>query len=181
MSLSNNFPTIRLHEEWRPIVCFEGFYEISCQGNLRSVDRYVKSPKGGVMLRRGRPMKKNTNRHGYVDVKLSRDGVEKTYLVHRLVADAFIINPENKPQVNHKNGKKNDNRFENLEWVSFSENRLHAYRELGSNCWLRQVGSNKFYITNGRQTKIAIGHYVVPQGWKYGRHNGDRIAKRSAA
>lgn len=166
---------------WKPVVGYEGFYEVSDEGCLRSVDREVPYKSSGTMIRRGRPMKLNTNKYGYVDVRLGKEGVETSHLMHRLVAMAFLENPEAKPQVNHKNGNKSDNRLENLEWSTLSENRLHAYRELGSDCWLRHVKNNIWYITNGCQTKRVLGHQVLPKGWVYGRHNGGRIANRSAA
>lgn len=63
-------------------------------------------------------------------VNLHNDSIQKKYSVHRLVAKAFIPNPENKPQINHINGLKHDNRIENLEWCTHSENMIHKYRIL---------------------------------------------------
>ena len=75
-------------------------------------------------------MKPYTGNHGYSVVVLSNKK-QKQALVHRLVAEAFIPNSENKPCVNHKNGVRTDNRVENLEWMSYSENHIHSFRELG--------------------------------------------------
>lgn len=69
---------------------------------------------------------------GYMRVSLCNNGKVFCKKVHRLVADAFIPNPENKPQINHKNGNKKDNRVENLEWATNSENQKHKYSVLGS-------------------------------------------------
>ena len=104
-------------EEWRQIRGYEGFYEVSNMGRVRSVDR---------IFHPGRVLKSIINMYGYPTVGLSA-GRLKFFKVHRLVAQAFIPNPGNKPQVNHKNGIKTDDMADNLEWNTKSENIRHAF------------------------------------------------------
>lgn len=99
--------------EWRKIG--DSNYSVSSCGTVRND-------------KRNKLVKPFLDRYGYEKVFLGK-GVEST--VHRLVAAAFIPNPEGKPQVNHKNGVKADNRVENLEWTTNAENQIHSYRVLG--------------------------------------------------
>ena len=113
-------------ENWHPVPSFEGYYEINEQGQIRSLDRQVKV-KQGYRFYKQRYLQSRINNRGYLDVRLSKDGVTKTKFLHILLAQTFIQNPDHKKFVNHKNGIKTDNRIENLEWCTHSENISHAY------------------------------------------------------
>lgn len=114
-------------EIWKEIEGYEGFYEVSNLGNVRSLDRMVFNPKSGMTLRKGVSLKYSKNHKGYKYVGLTRDGKRSGLkFIHRLVAKAFIDNPENKPQVNHIDGNKVNNCANNLEWMTDGENQKHA-------------------------------------------------------
>lgn len=110
-----------MFEQWRPIPGYQGTYEISNIGNVR---RLAGSERCFATRNR-----KLVPRNGYYQVILSLNGVVSLQWVHRLVAKTFLGDPpKDKPHVNHINGIKTDNRVENLEWVTQSENSSHAYR-----------------------------------------------------
>lgn len=114
---------------WKDIKGYEGYYQINELGDVRSLDRVVVcGDKGGLMTRKGRIMDKVVNKDGYLNVGLSKFDKRKIYRIHRLVAETFLPNPENKPQVNHIDNDRKNNNVENLEWVTISENMYHAYR-----------------------------------------------------
>jgi len=109
-------------EEWKDIKGFEGLYQVSTLGRVRSLDRYVKAKSASLKLIKGCIIKTWINRCGYVQVHLCKNSHTKPHLVHRLVAEAFISNPNNYPCVNHKSEKKTENNVENLEWCTYSYN-----------------------------------------------------------
>lgn len=96
--------------------------------DISGYDCYQASDLGRIRRKEGTILKQSTKRNGYKTVDLSQHGKIKTLLVHRLVACLFCENKDNKPQANHKNGNKADNRAVNLEWVTPQENLIHAYK-----------------------------------------------------
>lgn len=111
-----------IEEIWKDIDGYEGQYQISSYGRCRSCDRYVfhKNRWGGTAsyFYKSTVMKLSKNNRGYITVRLSRDNNAKTYLIHRLVAQAFIPNPNNLSEVNHKDENKQNNHVDNLEWCT---------------------------------------------------------------
>lgn len=120
--------------EWRKIAGYEGYYEVSDAGLVRSLDRYVTDSTGKTRLLTGKNMKqscsinKHRNTEGYLVVNLHKNCVSAIAQVHRLVAETFIPNPDLYPTVNHIDGDKHNNNVENLEWVSYAKNNIHALK-----------------------------------------------------
>jgi hypothetical protein len=116
-----------MEEIWRDIEGYEGLYEVSNLGRVRSLGCIIKLRHNCTMMREGKVLKLD-NRNGYLYAGLSKKGVLKGVGVHRLVAKAFIPNPNNLPQVNHIDANRANNHINNLEWVTCSDNHKHAFK-----------------------------------------------------
>lgn len=117
-----------MREVWKPVIGFESSYEVSSLGRVKSVMRIIVDRKC-VRIFKGKILKptEHNGKQPYFYVSLSNGGKIRKYLVHRLVAEAFIPNPLCKEQVNHIDGNPQNNSVENLEWCTNSENTQHAY------------------------------------------------------
>lgn len=117
----------KIIEEWRDIPGYEGLYQVSNFGRVRSLDRIVIS-NGFQRKIRGCILKPSVSRRGYYLICLQKESIPKTILVHRLVAQVFIPNPNNLPCVNHKSEIKTENSVENIEWCSYKYNSNYGTR-----------------------------------------------------
>ena len=115
------------NEIWRDIPEYVGFYQASNQGNIRSCEREIVTSNGRRWIQPGKVLSADDNhKGGYLAVQLSRSGIAKRFLVHRLVAITFIGNEQGLSEVNHKNGVKTQNHVDNLEWSDRKWNIEHA-------------------------------------------------------
>lgn len=118
---------VQLIEIWKPILGYEGYYEISNLGNVCSLSRTIINSLGYKKTIKTRILKQGKDTDGYPQVVLYKNNKPNYCKVHILVAQTFLINIDNKPMVNHKDGIKINNRENNLEWATSSENTQHAY------------------------------------------------------
>jgi|ERR1019366_3337330 hypothetical protein len=153
-------PTVdRQEERWVPVLGLEGRYEVSSWGSVRSLDRIQEYRNRSI---KGRVLSQRLHKDGRLYVHLSTP-LKRLLQVHRLVAQAFIPNTENKPEVNHLTGIPTCNYFEDLEWATGLENKHHAVRTgLYSKVSSQYYGVISFYV----------GEYLY---WRANVREGDRV------
>ncbi|MGI8362739.1 NUMOD4 domain-containing protein [Bacillus cereus] len=118
-----------MNEIWKDIEGYEGLYQVSNLGRVKSLERVVERSDGRTRKQYGRILKPGLNTYGYPHVVLCRESLCKTTLVHTLVAQAFLYKKTICTEVNHRDGNKKNNSVWNLEWVTSEENKEHALRE----------------------------------------------------
>ena len=146
---------------WKDVKGYEGIYRISDYGVVESLDHKVIYSNGRYRIQKGRVLKQQKTYKGYMRICLTKGGVKFNTSVHRLISIAFIPNPLNKPQVNHKNGIKNDNKIENLEWCTNSENQIHAIK---NNLIKHNVGE-KHHMAKLSNAEVYNVRQLHKTGW----------------
>lgn len=117
-----------MKEIWKPVKDFEGMYEVSNTGKVKSIKRSITTSSGRILPIPERILSGSKDTKGYLQVEFKKNGKRHIYFTHRLVAEAFLELKEGKNQVNHKDGNKLNNSVENLEWVTCQENIIHAWK-----------------------------------------------------
>ena len=165
-------------EEWRPIEGYEGLYEVSSYGRVRSLDRYVKNGCS-YRLHKGKVLSLLKGEYGYLQVNLHCNGKMYKKYVHRLVAETFLPNPDNLPEVNHKDEDKSNNRVDNLEWCNRKYNlsygtRLERYRNtMLENGYWTGLSKDEYIKKYYEKNKESIKKYKK----KYDQDNKESIKK----
>lgn len=151
-----------MEEIWKDIEGYEGLYQVSNLGRVKSLSREIIRQDGNNYRSRETIMSLQCEKLGYIAVTLQKEGFRKTLKVHRLVALAFIPNPNEKKEVNHVNGIKEDNRVDNLEWCTRSENIQHSF-DTGLQIGLKGVNHGCSKLTEEQVRLIKYDLKDIPQ------------------
>ena len=137
-------------EIWKPIKGFEGLYEISNTGLVKSLRREVPN-NGGISIVKEKILKPQKEKNGYLRIGLNKRNKKYMFLIHRLVAESFIPNVNNYAEINHKDGNKSNNNVDNLEWCSRSYNIKHSYINKLRNTDINRKNAKKMIEKNKRK------------------------------
>lgn len=169
-------------EEWRDVVGYEGYYQVSSFGRVRSLDRMVKHPNGGLRKLKGRIISPSIRNH-YPSIMIGANGVRIHKNIHRLVADAFIPNPDNLPQVNHRNEDKTCNIPDNLEWCDSKYNMNYGNRSAKCSKALKGrvfTDETKIRMTNAKRDKMTPVLQYTLDGEFVAEYESQRAAARAS-
>lgn len=172
-------------EIWKDIDGYEGYYQVSNAGRVKSLRRQTFGGKHGKQVRGERILKQAQDKDGYLRVVLQTQKEKKTISIHRLVAYVFLPNPANLPQVNHLDGVKTNNHTWNLQWCNRSQNVTHAYktglvekrfggRNVNAKLTWAQVQVIREAIKHGHQ-QVDIASYFKVSTWTISRINTRHI------
>lgn len=178
---------MKLYEVWKDVTGFEGLYMVSSFGRIKGCSKLIKHYKGGFSRRKERILKTSEDRYGYLKVVLQRDKKRLHTTVHRVVAKAFLKNPNNLPQVNHEDGNKKNNRVDNLTWCNTSYNIRHAIdnglidheKVSGENCYITNL-TNELVLEIRDKMKNGIKNKEIEKEYKLSRSAVSRIRNRKS-
>lgn len=171
------------NEIWKDIVGYEGLYQVSNLGRIKRLEKITKwhtKHTSYSRLDKEKILTQEILKNGYPGIRLSKNGIKKRIAAHRIIAKAFLPNPENKPCINHKDGDRTNNNIENLEWCTYSENNIHEWRVLKKQHYNKKpvvcVETNEFFgsmVEAANQyncTKHNIFYSVKTGGTALGKH-----------
>ena len=166
------------NEEWRDVVGYEGLYQDSNQGRVKSLERTFIDKIGRERYFKGRILKPAMDKGGYLRVGLCDGKKRKTFKLHRLVCEAFHENPDNKPQVNHINEIKTDNRASNLGWATARENSNFGTRNerIGKKSAITKSKPIAQYTLNGKLLKVWPSLKEAKRGTGFSQGNVSQVA-----
>lgn len=170
-----------MNEIWRDIPGYEGIYQVSSTGIVRSLPRYETDRNGKQYQRKGIILQPTLTTTGYYKVKLVKNGKRKDMKIHRLVAMAFLVNTYNKPHINHKDGNPLNNVVDNLEWCTQSENAQHAH-DTGLFATEQNIVDHNEVIKEYLLTKSASGvceKFDISKTVLYGILNKHKIRRQT--
>jgi hypothetical protein len=162
-------------EIWKDIEGYEGLYQVSNLGRIKSLERKVKNQFNEYIIKE-KIKKLSDNGHGYLHLTLYKNGKFKQFYIHRIVAEAFLSNSKNYLEINHKDGNKQNNCIDNLEWCTSSQNKKHAFkiglkiskkgRDNDKSIKIKQMDKNNkliniFYGIREAERKTNINHTSI--------------------
>lgn len=154
-------------KSWKPVVGFEGLYEVSVTGSVRSLDRDSVHRTGKTHVLKGKVIRPSKDKDGYLLVHLYKEGEVTTLKVHRVVAEAFLPNPNGYKEINHLNEIKDDNRPENLEWCTRKRNMTYGNRGKKASESLTKFVYQRFSL-KGEFIDTLTYPQIIEEGFDYG-------------